>query len=80
MLVGRAAIGWGYFRSWVARRPRYDDPEFRRYLRSWQWQALLRGKRRAVRLAEERYGRNWREGGDGGGGGGAPVAAEAGAT
>ena len=29
-------------------KPRYEDPEFRRFLRRWQWRALWVGKKRAV--------------------------------
>ena len=42
------AMFWGYVWSWVRRRPRYDNVEFRRFLQHWQWRALLVGKKRAV--------------------------------
>jgi hypothetical protein len=29
-------------------KPRFDDPEFRRFLRRYQWRALLVGKRNAL--------------------------------
>jgi biofilm PGA synthesis N-glycosyltransferase PgaC len=47
VLAGLAML-WGYVWSWLRGRPRYDDPEFRRFLRRWQWRALLVGKQRAV--------------------------------
>jgi len=34
--------------SALQRKPRYEDLEFRRFLRRWQWRALLVGKQRAV--------------------------------
>ena len=43
-----AAMLWGYVWSWLRRRPRYENAEFRRFLRHWQWRALLVGKQRAV--------------------------------
>jgi biofilm PGA synthesis N-glycosyltransferase PgaC len=46
-LAGLAML-WGYVWSALQRKPRYDDLEFRRFLRHWQWRALLVGKRRAV--------------------------------
>ncbi len=33
-LIASIAMLWGYFRSWLKGLPRYDDPEFRRFLRS----------------------------------------------
>jgi len=47
VLAGLAML-WGYVWSALQRKPRYDDPEFRRFLRHWQWRALLVGKQRAV--------------------------------
>jgi poly-beta-1,6-N-acetyl-D-glucosamine synthase len=47
-VLGSIMMMWGYFWSWVQRKPRYEDPEFRRFLRQWQWRALLVGKKRAV--------------------------------
>jgi N-acetylglucosaminyldiphosphoundecaprenol N-acetyl-beta-D-mannosaminyltransferase len=46
--VGSAGLLWGYMSSWFKRLPRYDDLEFRRFLRSYQHLCLLKGKRRAT--------------------------------
>ena len=54
-VIGSAAILWGYVKSALQRKPRYQDPEFRKFLRHYQWQVLLGGKKRAldkVRLTE----------------------------
>jgi glycosyltransferase involved in cell wall biosynthesis len=48
VLVGSAAMLWGYLRSWLKGLPRYDDVEFRRFLRSYQHTCLLMGKRAAT--------------------------------
>ena len=54
-VVGSAAMIWGYARSWFAGLPRYDDAEFRRFLRTYQHSCLLRGKRAATaKLCAER--------------------------
>ncbi|MBA7483658.1 N-acetylglucosaminyldiphosphoundecaprenol N-acetyl-beta-D-mannosaminyltransferase [subsurface metagenome] len=54
-LIGSIAMLWGYFRSWLLGLPRYDDPEFRRFLRSYQRACLWSGKRAAtVRFEDER--------------------------
>jgi glycosyltransferase involved in cell wall biosynthesis len=54
-VIGGLVNWWGYVRSWLKRRPRYDDPEFRRYLRTYQWLCLTRGKRRAMGEIERRH-------------------------
>ncbi|MDO8989433.1 MAG: glycosyltransferase family A protein [Sideroxyarcus sp.] len=47
-VVGGLAILWGWLRSALQRKPRYDDLEFRKFLRSYQWRSLMVGKRRAI--------------------------------
>lgn len=48
MVMGSAAMLWGYLRSWLKGLPRYDDPEFRRFLRRYQHTCLRVGKRAAT--------------------------------
>lgn len=50
-LLGGLGILWGYFRAMFTGHPRYENPEYRRYLRRFERAQLLRGKRKA--LAEE---------------------------
>jgi biofilm PGA synthesis N-glycosyltransferase PgaC len=47
-LFGSLAIIWGWLKSAARRMPRYNNLEFRRFLRRYQWRVLLVGKRRAV--------------------------------
>ncbi len=47
-VLGGMAILWGWLKSALQGRPRYADPEFRAFLRHYQWRALLVGKRRAI--------------------------------
>jgi len=47
-LAGGLAMLWGYLSSLIARRRRFPDPEFRRFLRRYQRWCLLAGKRRAT--------------------------------
>jgi poly-beta-1,6-N-acetyl-D-glucosamine synthase len=49
LVVGGAAMLWGYVRSMLQRRQRYGDSTFRRFLRQYQWACLLRGKAAATR-------------------------------
>ncbi len=48
VLVGSAAMFWGWLKSALQRKPRYADPDFRRFLRRYHRRALLVGKRRAA--------------------------------
>lgn len=52
-VTGSAAILWGYIRAYVTSYPQYNDPEFRRFLRRYQWSCLLRGKQRATAAANQ---------------------------
>jgi hypothetical protein len=47
-IVGGLGMAVGYFSSLLRRNPRYDDPQFRSFLRSYQWACLLKGKKRAT--------------------------------
>jgi biofilm PGA synthesis N-glycosyltransferase PgaC len=47
-VIGSAAMLWGYVRSWLKGVPRYEDPEFRRFLRRYQHACLRMGKRAAT--------------------------------
>jgi glycosyltransferase involved in cell wall biosynthesis len=54
LVTGGLAMLWGYAAAMCMRAPRYEDPEFRRFLRRYQRDCLLRGKRAATRALEER--------------------------
>lgn len=57
VLLGSVAMLWGFFSSAVRGVARYDDLEFRRFLRRYQRLSLLVGKAAAARrLTEERAG------------------------
>ena len=60
VLYGSAAMLWGYFSSLARGLPRYDDPAFRRFLRRYQYQCLLHGKRAATRRLNETQAPVWR--------------------
>jgi glycosyltransferase involved in cell wall biosynthesis len=59
ILIGGIANLWGYTKSALQRKPRYGDKAFRKFLRSYQWSALLRGKRKATALLNDRQARVW---------------------
>jgi glycosyltransferase involved in cell wall biosynthesis len=47
-VLGGLAMLWGWLKSALQGKSRYDDPEFRRFLRRYQRRALLLGKKRAI--------------------------------
>ena len=59
VLIGSVAMLWGYFRSWLKGLPRYDDLEFRRFLRSYQHACLRFGKRAATTQVDAERGHLW---------------------
>jgi glycosyltransferase involved in cell wall biosynthesis len=59
-VVGGLAMMWGYLESALARKPRYDDPVFRRFLRGYQRSILRTGKAAATETVERRQSAAWR--------------------
>lgn len=58
-VVGGVAMLYGYFGSMLNGAPRYGGPEFRRFLRRYQWACLLRGKARATAELNARMATRW---------------------
>jgi glycosyltransferase involved in cell wall biosynthesis len=48
LILGGLALFWGYTTSMLSRYPRYNDAEFRRFLRRFHWHCLLHGKAAAI--------------------------------
>jgi exopolysaccharide biosynthesis WecB/TagA/CpsF family protein len=59
VVIGSTAMLWGYFKSWFKALPRYDDPEFRRFLRCYQNACLRMGKRAATLRTEAERAHLW---------------------
>jgi glycosyltransferase involved in cell wall biosynthesis len=57
--IGGMAMLWGYFRALLSGQPRYQDAEFRRFLRRYQWACLLHGKQRATEQLNDRQATVW---------------------
>ena len=47
-VLGSLAVLWGWIKSAVQRKRRYENAAFRNFLRRYQWRALLIGKKRAT--------------------------------
>lgn len=63
LVIGGAAMWWGYVKSMLARAPRYGDDEFRRFLRNYQWRSLVLGKAEATRRLNAAQQSVWNSGG-----------------
>jgi glycosyltransferase involved in cell wall biosynthesis len=59
IFVGGLAMLWGYLKSAAKGAARYDDPEFRRFLREYQAQCLVRGKSTATRALNQKQAQLW---------------------
>jgi hypothetical protein len=58
VMIGSVAMLWGYLSSWLKGLPRYDDLEFRRFVRGYQHACLRLGKKAATaRVDAARAGR-----------------------
>lgn len=51
VLLGSAAMIWGWIRSALRDEPRYENPQFRVFLRRYHRRVLLRGKKAALAAA-----------------------------
>jgi N-acetylglucosaminyldiphosphoundecaprenol N-acetyl-beta-D-mannosaminyltransferase len=61
VFVGSIAMLWGYLGSWLKGLPRYEDADFRRFLRSYQQACLFMGKRAATAMVEAQRADLWHE-------------------
>jgi len=60
VLIGSIAMVWGYASSAARGVARYDDPEFRQFLRKYQYACLRYGKREATRKLDDAQETVWR--------------------
>jgi hypothetical protein len=58
-LIGSIATLQGYARAWLKRMPRYDDLEFRKYLRRYHRAMLTKGRARAAELFDREAAEAW---------------------
>jgi poly-beta-1,6-N-acetyl-D-glucosamine synthase len=59
-LIGGLGMMAGYIQAAIGGGARYADPQFRRFLRQYQWDCLLWGKKMATRRLEEQVRSRWR--------------------
>jgi hypothetical protein len=58
-MLGGLAMLQGYFGAMLRRVARHDDPALRKFIRSYQWKALFKGKMRAVEEIEAERAHLW---------------------
>lgn len=61
IVVGCCAMLWGYFKAMFTHGKRYNDPAFRRFVRSYQLACLFKGKETATRDLEDLQAAVWRQ-------------------
>jgi len=61
-VLGGLGMWVGYVQAMMQRRSRYDDPEFRAFLRRYQRDCLLKGKARATNELDSRQRVAWQQG------------------
>lgn len=61
IIVGCMAMLYGYFKAMFTHGKRYNDPAFRRFLRSYQRACLFKGKEQATRDLEDLQAAVWRQ-------------------
>ncbi len=59
VLIGSAAMLWGYFSSAAKGVPQHGTPEFRRFVRDYQHACLVKGKKAATSAVNERQAAVW---------------------
>ena len=59
-LLGSLSTIHGYARAWLRRTPRYDDLEFRKYLRRYHRAMLARGRESAVKQFDQEAAETWK--------------------
>jgi len=58
-IIGGLGMWAGYLKAMLSGTERLEDAEFRRFLRSFQWSCLVRGKRRATDALDEMIRNRW---------------------
>tara|TARA_R100000306_G_scaffold1430_4_gene3728 strand:- start:626 stop:1555 length:930 start_codon:yes stop_codon:yes gene_type:complete len=57
--LGGAAMWWGYVKSMLQGKPRFDDKELVRFINKYQWQCLLKGKTKATEEINAQQAKVW---------------------
>lgn len=58
-ILGGLAVWWGYVQSMVKRDKRLPDPELVKFIRKYQWDCLVKGKKKATAQLDEQQAVVW---------------------
>jgi len=59
VLIGGFAMWIGYIKSMIFKVERLNDPEFRKFLREYQWACIIKGKKNATNLLNLKSEKSW---------------------
>jgi hypothetical protein len=59
-VLGSLATLQGYAKAWLSNEPRYEDLEFRRYLRRYHRAMLIHGRTKAVEIFNKEADQTWK--------------------
>ncbi len=59
-IIGGFAMLWGYIKSMLQRKPRFEDAELVDFIRAYQWRCLLKGKKQATLELNEQQAKVWK--------------------
>ena len=59
LIIGGLAMLWGYLKSMFTGQTRYEKPEFRAFLRKYQWDCLIKGKKKATEECNQTQSSVW---------------------
>ncbi|GLS24481.1 glycosyltransferase family 2 protein [Marinibactrum halimedae] len=58
-VIGGAAMYWGYIKSFFNGSQRMEDKELRKFIRRYQWQCLLQGKKSTTKKWDAKLRTHW---------------------
>ncbi|WP_417550284.1 glycosyltransferase family 2 protein [Methylophaga sp.] len=60
-VLGGAAMWWGYVKSMLQRKPRFEDKALVKFINNYQWQCLLKGKSKATAELNVQQAKVWEQ-------------------
>jgi hypothetical protein len=58
-VLGGLAMFWGYLKSLILREKRFDDYQLVKFIRTYQWSCLIKGKTEATKQLNQKQEQVW---------------------
>jgi hypothetical protein len=58
-VLGGLAMFWGYLKSLISREKRFDDHQLVKFIRTYQWSCLIKGKAEATKQLNQKQEQVW---------------------